>query len=52
MKKGSLKDAQATFMKTITWTKKFKKGGHEWEKVCHEVALGHRKLKTLTNFQR
>jgi hypothetical protein len=39
MREVSLKDAQVVFKKTITWTKKFKKGKHEWEKVCHEAGL-------------
>ncbi len=33
MKKVGLKDAYATFLKTITWAKKFEKGKHEWEKA-------------------
>jgi hypothetical protein len=39
MKEVNLKDAQLAFQKTITWTKKSKKGKHEWEKVYHEAGL-------------
>jgi hypothetical protein len=30
----SLKDAQSTLQKTITWTKKLGKGRQEWEVAC------------------
>jgi hypothetical protein len=42
MKQVNLKDAHAIFRKTITLTKKSKKGRHEWEKVCHEVNMWHK----------
>jgi len=46
MKEVNLKDVQVVFHKTITWTKKFEKGKHEWEKACHEANLLHKKLKS------
>ncbi len=47
MKEVSLKNAQATFQKTITWTRKFGKARLEWEKAYHEANMQHKKLKTL-----
>ena len=46
MKHVSLKNAQSTLQKTITWTKKSGKGRHEWEKACIEAGLPSRRLKT------
>lgn len=47
MKEVSLKNAQAALQKTITWTKNSGKGHIESEKVCVDVGLSPRKLKTL-----
>jgi len=47
MKEVSLKDAQSTLQKTITWIKKLVKGRQEWEVACWEASLSPRKLKTL-----
>ena len=43
----SLKTAQATLQKIITWTKKSRKGGREWKEACIDAQLRPRKLKTL-----
>jgi len=47
MKEVSLKEAQSTLQKTITWMKKLSKRRQEWEVACHEASLLPRKLKTL-----
>jgi hypothetical protein len=47
MKEVNLKDAQATFQKTITYIKKFSEGRLGWEKACPEGGMQHKKLKTL-----
>jgi hypothetical protein len=39
MKEVSLKDAQITFQKIITWIKTFGKGKIEWQKACHEIGM-------------
>jgi len=39
MKEVSLKEAQSTFQKTITWMKILSKRKQEWEVVCHEASL-------------
>jgi hypothetical protein len=39
MKEVSLKEAQSTLQKTITWMKKLSKRREEWEVACHEVSL-------------
>jgi len=47
MKEVSLKDAQVALQKTISWTKKSRKGIIEWQKTFYEVGMQHKKLKTL-----
>jgi hypothetical protein len=37
----NVKDAQINLQKTIIWTKKLRKGGQEWEKVCIENWIWH-----------
>ncbi|KAJ7538060.1 hypothetical protein O6H91_11G033100 [Diphasiastrum complanatum] len=46
MKSISLKEAQTSLQKTITWTKKSGKGRQEWTKACIDSGLRPRKLKT------
>jgi hypothetical protein len=41
-----VKDAEATLQKTITWTKKARKGRLEWERACVDSGLRFQKLKT------
>jgi hypothetical protein len=45
MKHVSMKNAQSTLQKTITWTQKSGKGRQEWEKACIEVGLPSRRLR-------
>lgn len=47
LKEVSVKDAQATLQKTITWTKKSEKGRLEWNKACIDSGVRPRKLKKL-----
>jgi hypothetical protein len=47
VKEVSLKEAQSTFQKTITWMKNLSKRKQEWEVVCHEASLLPQKLNTL-----
>jgi hypothetical protein len=49
MKQINLKDAHAIIQKTITFTKKFGKGRHEHEKVCHEANTLHKTQKPCEN---
>jgi hypothetical protein len=42
----NVKDAHVALQNKITWTKKFGKGRHEWEKSCTECEMPLRKLKT------
>jgi hypothetical protein len=42
-----VKATHGSLQKTITWTKKSRKGRHEWEKACVERGLQPQKLKTL-----
>ena len=51
MKHVSLKNAQSTLQKIITWTKNNGKGRQEWEKTCIEAGLPSRRLKTLVKTQ-
>jgi len=44
---ASVKDAQTSLQKVITWTKKSRKGRHEWEKACINSGMRPWKLKTL-----
>jgi hypothetical protein len=37
----NVKEAQANLYKTITWTKKSRKGKHEWEKAYIESKKQH-----------
>ena len=39
MRYVSLKVAQITLQKTITWTKKSRKGGMEWKEACINAQL-------------
>jgi hypothetical protein len=43
----SVKDADVGLQKTIIWTKKSKKGRHEWEHACVKSGMRHQKLKIL-----
>jgi len=43
----TLKDGHVDLQKTIVWTKKSRKGGHEWEHACVKNGMRHQKLKTL-----
>jgi hypothetical protein len=43
----NVKDAHVALQNIITWTKKSRKGRHEWEKSCIECEMPLRKLKTL-----
>jgi hypothetical protein len=45
----SMKDVQTSLQKIIIWTKKSRKGRHEWEKACIENEMWHWKLKTNEN---
>jgi hypothetical protein len=45
MKHVSVKNAQSTLQKTITWTKKSGRGRQEWEKACIEAGLASRRLR-------
>ncbi len=47
LKQVNVKVAQGNLQKTITWTKKSKKGRQEWERECVERGLQPQKLKTL-----
>jgi hypothetical protein len=48
MMEVSLKQAQATLQKTMTWVKKNVKGLHEWKDVCHLAGFLTKILKTST----
>ncbi len=43
----NVKDAHVALQNKITWTTKFGKRRHEWEKSCIEYEMPLRKLKTL-----
>jgi hypothetical protein len=42
----NLKATYSTLQKTITWTKKSRKGRSKWKKACFDARLSHQKLKT------
>jgi hypothetical protein len=39
MKEGSIKEAQSSLQKTITWTKESGKAIQEWAKACKDASL-------------
>jgi len=43
----SVKKVQSGLQKTISWTKRFEKGGHEWERACFKSGMRHQELKTF-----
>jgi RPA family protein len=43
----SVKKTQSGLQKTISWTKKSRKGRQEWEWACFKSGMQHQKLKTL-----